>query len=410
MSSSALTYLEELKKVYKEPQEIHRKKALEKLTRLGFPDRTVEEYRKVVLAPLLERSFTLGEEDFKEEVAPSCATILMRNGKLVSEKSSVPSPLILSNLEDAFVIYASFMRNRLERRIEEEKDFFALATESFQERGIFLYIPPKTEVSLPIHIVHQYLGKNKHSASKIQIVVGKGSSCSIIYESTGDSYTNSVALELFDIVVEKGGCCQITDLSFMPKETVSMRTLRGLVKGEGKLTFISATKGSSLYRLHYQAELVEEGASADLQGVWYLNDDRKAYFSGEVKHLAPHTTSNQHFKGVLLDKSKATFTGKIFVASVAQKTQAYQLNNNLILGDGATVFTKPHLEIFADDVKASHGATVSQLSAEELFYMRSRGYKESLAREVLMRGFLEEIITSIPHPEIANKVRGHYVF
>ncbi|MBS0585956.1 MAG: Fe-S cluster assembly protein SufD [Verrucomicrobia bacterium] len=405
-------YLTQLEKLYEEdksPLTPLRQKALEKLKRLPFPDRTVEEYRKVVLEPLFARQFTLPDSKatFLETAPSPYCKVVLQNGALTTSLKNA-MPFVVSSLEEAYVTYASFIQSRILRRIAEEEDFFALAVESFQEGGIFLYIPPKTHLTIPIHLIQQYQGKNNHIASKIQIVVGKESYCEIIAESKYEEFQESAALELFDVVLEKGATCKITDLNFGPKDVVTIKSVRALVKSGANFAITTATKGSSLHRFHYQVELAEEDASCDLQGVWQLREDRRAHFSGEVKHLSPHTRSNQHFKGVLLDKARSTFTGKIFVASPAQKTEAYQLNNNLVLSDGASAFTKPHLEIFADDVKASHGATVSQLSEEELFYMRSRGYKESLARQVLMRGFLEEILVSIPQEEIKNKVRETY--
>ncbi len=115
-----------------------------------------------------------------------------------------------------------------------------------------------------------------------------------------------------------------------------------------------------------------------------------------VEHVAPHCRSRQHFKGILRGKSRSSFEGKILVRPEAQKTEAYQLNNTLLLSDDCRGFAKPNLEVFADDVKASHGATVSQLNAEELFYFRSRGFPLSLAQEMLAAGFCNEILKAIP--------------
>jgi Fe-S cluster assembly protein SufD len=116
-----------------------------------------------------------------------------------------------------------------------------------------------------------------------------------------------------------------------------------------------------------------------------------------VEHIAPHTRSRQHFKAILRDRSRSSFEGKILVRPEAQKTQAYQLNNHLLLSEEALSFAKPNLEIFADDVKASHGATVSQLNEEELFYFRCRGFPLVVAQEMLAEGFCNEILHAAPN-------------
>jgi Fe-S cluster assembly protein SufD len=115
-----------------------------------------------------------------------------------------------------------------------------------------------------------------------------------------------------------------------------------------------------------------------------------------ICHHEPHATSMQLFKGVLTDQSKSSFQGKIYVAQKAQKTQAYQLNNNLVLSRSAEAHSKPNLEIFADDVKASHGATVGKLDPEQLFYLKTRGFSEQQAQNTLISGFLQEVVACIP--------------
>jgi Fe-S cluster assembly protein SufD len=123
-----------------------------------------------------------------------------------------------------------------------------------------------------------------------------------------------------------------------------------------------------------------------------------------VEHKAPNTCSLQHFKGVLHDCSQSSFEGKIKVDSEAQGTRAYQLNNNLLISRGAIANSKPNLEIFADDVKASHGATVSQLNEEELFYLYTRGLAPDQAKEILLNAYLQEILREIPYTHLVQRI------
>jgi Fe-S cluster assembly protein SufD len=123
-----------------------------------------------------------------------------------------------------------------------------------------------------------------------------------------------------------------------------------------------------------------------------------------VEHAAPHARSLQKFKGVLKDIAQSSFEGKIFVRPVAQKTEAYQLNHNLLLSEGAIANAKPNLEIFADDVKASHGATFSQVDEEQLFYLKSRGLSSMDATQLLIRGFMQEMIDQIPIASVRHGV------
>jgi Fe-S cluster assembly protein SufD len=142
-------------------------------------------------------------------------------------------------------------------------------------------------------------------------------------------------------------------------------------------------------------QLAEENSSVSLQGLSMLTDQRQAHMHALIDHAAPHCESRQHFKSALAGQSQSSFEGKIFVRPIAQKTMAYQLNNNLILSDQARSNSKPNLEIFADDVKASHGSTVTQLSQEELFYLRSRGLPKEEAKSLLTHGFCKELIDAL---------------
>ena len=126
-----------------------------------------------------------------------------------------------------------------------------------------------------------------------------------------------------------------------------------------------------------------------------------------VEHAAPHARSLQKFKGVLKDTAQSSFEGKIFVRPEAQKTEAYQLNHNLLLSEGAIAHAKPNLEIFADDVKASHGATFAQVDEEQLFYLKSRGISAEVASQLLIGGFMQEMIDQIPHDFVRKEVASN---
>jgi Fe-S cluster assembly protein SufD len=143
-------------------------------------------------------------------------------------------------------------------------------------------------------------------------------------------------------------------------------------------------------RHSFRVQLAEE-CEALLQGVTSLHEKKESHIYGVVEHLEPSARSRQHFKALLQGDSISSFEGKIFVAPEAQKTESYQLSNNLLLSDTCKAYAKPNLEIFADDVKASHGATFSQCDPESLFYLRARGLSEEEAKLLLQRSFIQEL-------------------
>ncbi len=150
--------------------------------------------------------------------------------------------------------------------------------------------------------------------------------------------------------------------------------------------------GSISLKQDFYVSLSGENAQCELKGINVLSKNLQSHVNVHMEHSAPHCLSNQLFKNVVSDAGKTSFEGKIFVHSKAQKTCAYQLNNNLLIGKKALSYSKPNLEIFADDVKASHGATVAQLDSEHLYYLRSRGLTLPRARQLLIKGFISEII------------------
>lgn len=162
--------------------------------------------------------------------------------------------------------------------------------------------------------------------------------------------------------------------------------------------------GGRVSRINAYVYLKEKESKTQLKGLLNLSGKASSHCHLTVEHQAPDTSSLQHFKGILNDFSRSSFEGKIKVNSEAQRTRAYQLNNNLLLGSGAIANSKPNLEIFADDVKASHGATVSQLSEDQLFYLETRGLSPIEAKERLLNAYAQEIIQEIPYRFLIEQI------
>ncbi len=209
-----------------------------------------------------------------------------------------------------------------------------------------------------------------------------------------------------DIVLEENAVCSCVDLSDS-NQGWALNYLRSTLKKEATLNYTTAIFGNRTLRQSLKASLLGEKGKVVLQGVWNLHQQAHAHLHVHVEHLAPLGRSLQKFKGVLSDTSQSSFEGKIYIHPDAQKTEAYQLNQNLLLGDYVIANTRPNLEIFADDVKASHGATVSQIDEESLFYLKSRALSSTTAKQLLIRGFIQEILDHIPIPSVKNKVKNH---
>jgi Fe-S cluster assembly protein SufD len=236
---------------------------------------------------------------------------------------------------------------------------------------IFLYSLPQPDCALHL---------------KVQIFVGKGARVDFVWESNEAVLNNAY----IDCILEDEARVTCTISDGYAKWHVN--TIRAYLKKNSAITVLSDQRTADFSRQDIQVTLAEEGSEALLKGCWFARGDSQCHSLISALHLAPHTRSQQHYKGVLTDKSKSSFEGRIFVSEKAQYTEAYQLNNNLIVGEKAAAYSKPNLKIFTDDVKASHGCTISDVSEEELLYLKTRGLDDALCRDLLIKGFLKEIL------------------
>jgi len=403
----AVPYKERLEEIFSQRKNSLcglRSRAWKRAWEIGVPDIKSEPFRKVLLTPLYERKFVEKKIELLD-VAPYIRSdmhqVVFINGRFCPHLSSVNAlkPCVVLPIEEAFLRYGIFLQNRIHYNIKNETNFFSLLTEALQDSGLFIYVPPNTKIEKPIQLIQLYSGEKCYASPRIQVMVGSSSELKVFSEQiflSNDAIVNA----LFDVVVEQNAKCEVEELSLQSADHIIMQHVRATLRRDSSFSHFFATNGSKLYRQDINVELLESGSSTNLKGVWNLNSDRKVHTQILVSHKAPSALSNQHYKGVLKDKSVSTFEGKIYVDPIAQKTESYQLNNNLILEQGARAFSKPNLEIFADDVKATHGATIAELSEEELFYMRTRGLKAVEAKEILVKGFLDALLKELSNSQI----------
>lgn len=236
------------------------------------------------------------------------------------------------------------------------------------------------------------------AAPRLQVILGKQASLTVVQTLSSKGFCN----QAIDISLDAGSFLRWVNAESLVQETRSLLSLTATLKRDAQLETVHVTDGSACSRFAASIALLEENSSATVRTLGMLSEERQAHVRVRVDHAAAHTHSHQHVKMVLNGKSKSSFAGKIFVHPVAQKTQAYQLNNNLLLNDQSNAYAKPNLEIFADDVKASHGSTFIQPSEEELLYMRSRGLSRIEARALLAEGFCHSILEQIEFSSIRS--------
>lgn len=407
-----------LSRVHTDALQKVRGRAWDHFLEVGLPDRRTEVYRYIKLRHLFSQPYQLADElDLTQDqiqpwIYPECqqSVLVFVNGHFrphLSNRDAIPSKVAITTLQEATKTYGAFLNNYWAKSIKEEKDSFALLNSALQRNGAFIYIPPKTIIDAPVQILHFVKSHDQPlmMVPRVNIFVGAQSQVNLISSQNlwnGQPYfVNQVA----EFMLEEEAHVHYTQV--LCQEHPSgwhFDALRATLKRNATIKTVAITEGGMTVRNDYRIELVGENAEALLNGMWMLNGKRESHVNVLIDHQAPYCRSYQLFKGVLNQFSRSSFEGKIMVRQAAQKTEAFQLNNNLLLSDHAHADSKPNLEIFADDVKASHGATVGQLDVDQLFYLRTRGLSDKEAKNLLIYGFSEQVIELIPIASLKKQI------
>jgi Fe-S cluster assembly protein SufD len=381
---------------------------------LGFPSKKQEAYRYLPLSRLQPNTIALAEEGLiaKEDILPHIqpsalhSYLVFINGFFrpdLSDLTGVGSQVQSIPLSQAIQSHGPFLNHRLSKAISGEEDAFAALNAAAHGEGAFFYIPPKLRIDQPIQCLYIQTSEG-FSSPRIHLFLGKEAQATWIATSAGMGSLNAVV----DVALEEGAQLDLFSQIKPASERWYIEALRVSLKRNSRFSSISLSSGEGYARQDARIMLAEEGADARLQGLSVLKEKGQSHAYLVVEHAAPHTQSMQHYKTLLDHTSQTSFEGKIYVHQEAQKTQAYQLNNNLLLDDRAIANSKPNLEIFADDVKASHGVTVSQLDRSLLFYLQTRGIGEKEAKALLTHGYCQEILGKIPFPFLAEEIEMRF--
>ncbi|HEV2453376.1 MAG TPA: Fe-S cluster assembly protein SufD, partial [Verrucomicrobiae bacterium] len=269
--------------------------------------------------------------------------------------------------------------------------------QAFFTDGAFISVPEGVEIVEPIQVV--YISSAKQNGESIQprnlIIMGANSKATIVesYVTSGEtlSFTNAVT----EMVAGENAVVEHVKLQDETANAFHMATIAGEFGRASNVNVHSFALGSKISRNNIRARLAGEGLECILNGLYLTRDEQLADHHMIVEHAQPHCASHEYFNGILDDKSRGVFHGRIYVHPLAQKTDAKQTNKNLLLSNDATADTKPQLEIYADDVKCTHGATIGQLNSESIFYLRARGIPEATARRMLIHAFAGEIVERV---------------
>ncbi len=397
-----------------------REEAIRSFEETGFPLRKQENYRYTHLEPVFdgELSFLFSPRtiSFDDNQLFSCDVPLLDSHVLTVLNGFFHNPggptlyemgngVIYGSLKEAIQRHPRLVARYLGKNAHMDKEAFVSLNTAFSQDGIFLYVPEGQNLEKPIQVIHMLLSdKNQMVHHRNLLVVEKNATAQVIIcDHTLSPHlflTNSLTetctgengdLDILRLQNEHNNSCQVTN-TWISQERNS-RCQHGTITLHG-----------GMVRNNLHVKMNGEGAENHALGLFLADKNQHVDNFTVIEHHSPRCTSSQHYKGVLDDMSTGVFNGKIHVHPDAQKTKAFQANNNILLTDTARMHSKPQLEIYADDVKCSHGATVGQLDEDALFYLQSRGIPRDESRLMLMDAFAHDVISRIKQKSLQERI------
>jgi len=314
--------------------------------------------------------------------------------------------VILESLQEAITNHEELVREHLATdAVPAEEGKFAALNAALWSDGIFLYVPKGVQLELPVRVTCWLSEAGTAYFSRVLIVAEAQSQVSYVDEVLSDDFESqtytSTAVEL---IARDGARVQYVAVQRLGRGTFYQSMQRTLAQRDSKLDTLNVALGASVTRVDLNARLLGPGANSDMLGLYFGDDDQHFDFNTSQDHVTEHTSSDLLYKGALDGASRAAFRGIIRVLPGAQGTDAYQTNRNLLLSPESRADSLPNLEIEADDVKCSHGATVGQLDDEATFYLMSRGLSLIQAERLVVLGFLGEVLAKLPLGGVVDKV------
>lgn len=397
----------------------YRREAFEKFVQLGGIPQKTEDYIYTNLLPVFEKDYRVVLKYIRQDVdmneAFRCAVtdlvtdpILTVNGWWFdgNMKPELPEEVVVCSLREASVKYPDLFHKHYNRYASKShRDGLVNLNTAFAQDGVFVYVPDDVILERPLQIIN--LLRATADLMEFQrnlVILGKNAQATLLVCDHTLSDQNFLVNNTTEVCL---GPNAHMDYYQVQNQHLGASQINSLfVSQHQNSTFDSniVTLYGGLIRNNMYVALNEEGSNCNLYGMYILDKNQVVDNFSYIDHVAPHCMSNEHFKGVMDDASLANFSGCIRVRPDAQKTEAYQANNNLLLSDRARVNAKPQLIIDADDVKCSHGATVGQIDEEAMFYLRSRGIGREEARMMMMFGFAHDIIRHVKLEPLREKI------
>jgi len=316
--------------------------------------------------------------------------------------------VIFTDLKSAIHEHSDILEKILGKIVRTDEGKFAALAASMANAGVLVYVPKGVTVDQPLHSILWGPGTGLAYFSHILVYVDDGASVTYVHESASPTELNGQSLHagIVEIHVGEGSNLRFVELQSWGEHVWNFSHERVRVDRDGNMDWIFGAIGSHLTKNFSDLDLIGTGATGRMSGFYFTDGIQHLDHDTQQNHMAPHTTSDLLFKGALKDRSRSVWQGMIYVAPGAQKTDGYQANRNLTLSSKARADSIPGLEILADDVRCTHGATVGKIDPEQVFYLLSRGIPYPEAERLIVEGFFDPIMQRIPFEAVRERFQG----
>jgi Fe-S cluster assembly protein SufD len=396
----------------------------------GLPQQRLEEWKYTDVSALAQQHFTapasaaltgklLGEQNLREYLLPSFAPplrLVFVNGSYSPSLSQngvqqLPEGVEIGNLDTAINQNHPLLQQHLATYAKPDENSFVALNNAFIEDGAWILIPKGVQLYEPVHLVYITTGSGKPGSCHPRnlVVAETGAKVSIIEEyigANGNSYFNNPVTE---IAIADNAEVEHYKIQRESTQAFHIATIEVLQGNASRYVSHNFNFGGQLTRNNIHSYLTGPGSSCTLNGLFMISGSQHTDNHTLIYHAAPHCQSSELYHGILDDKARGVFNGKIYVAPPAQKTDSQQTSRSLMLSNDAVIDAKPQLEIFADDVKCTHGAAVGKIDEDSLHYMRSRGISINEAWKILTLGFARQITQQVDLEPLKKAVEAFLV-
>ncbi len=396
-----------------------RASAWEAFQKLPLPATTDEAWRRTDIRLLPAADFKLPTSGAFEDLPPvpdellkpltgeqhgGQITLLPGGSHIQLDETLAKQGVIFTDFRTAEKNHSDLLKTLIGQIVKADDGKFAALACALAQNGVLLYVPKNVQVEQPLHSVLWGPGANLAHFSHLIVFVESGASVTYVHEAASpDETLPAMHAGVVEIHVGEDANLRFVELQSWGRHVWNFSHERARVERGGNLDWIFGAVGSRLTKNFSDLDLAGEGAQGRMSGFYFTDGVQHLDHDTQQNHFAPHCTSDLLFKGALKGKSRSVWQGMIYVAPGAQKTDGYQANRNLVLDDQARADSIPGLEILADDVRCTHGATVGKLEQEPLFYLKSRGIPQKEAEQLVVEGFFDPIMQRIPFEGVRER-------